>query len=137
LYKIAAKSIFCFEGGENLKFKMQKANLLADQIRGFSDFVQKCYQEKSGLILNHDKLYQVRSWVDEYKFRLLAAEMKRINTFDWDEKYTLLLVSRFSKGFSIIERYVENNSDDLFILTARMHTLKNCLKWFSHEHQSK
>ncbi|CAM3721384.1 hypothetical protein [Mesobacillus thioparans] len=120
-----------------MNFEMQKTNLLAENIRGFSDFVQKCYREKSGLILNHDKLYQVRSWVEEYKFQSLAAELKRINMFEWDEKYTLLLVDRFRKGFSIIERYVENNSDDLFILTARMHTLKNCLNWFRHEHQPK
>lgn len=108
-----------------MKFEMQKANMLAENIKGFADFVQKCYINKSGVILNHDKLYQVKLWVEEYKFHSLADELARINTFEWDEKYTLLLVNRFRKGLEIIEEYVEINYHDLFILTARLHLLKN------------
>ena len=108
-----------------MNFEMQKANLLAENIKGFAEFVQTCYKSKSGLILNLDKLYQVKLWVEEYKFQSLADEMLRINMYEWDEKYTLLLVERFWKGLRIIDDYVEHNQSDLFILTARLHTLKN------------
>nr|WP_286180770.1 hypothetical protein [Bacillus sp. ISL-37] len=110
---------------------MQKANLLAENIKGFADFVQECYKSESGLILNHDKLFQVKLWVEEYKFNQLADELARINMFEWDEKYTLLLVKRFWKGLRIIEDYVEHNQSDLFILTARIHTLRNLSALFS------
>ncbi|UYZ23839.1 hypothetical protein [Mesobacillus jeotgali] len=116
-----------------MNFEMQKANLLAENIKGFAEYVQKCYTSKSGLILNHDKLYQVRLWVEEYKFNQLAEELARINMFEWDEKYTLLLVERFWKGLVIIEDYVEHYHSDLFILTARIHTLKNLTALFSVE----
>ncbi|WLR57454.1 hypothetical protein LC048_11715 [Mesobacillus subterraneus] len=113
-----------------MKFEMQKANLLAENIKGFAEFVQKCSKSKSGLIINHDKLYQVKLWVEEYKFHQLAEEIARINTFDWDEKYTILLVERFLKGMQIIEVYVEHNQSDLFILTGRIHILKNLTALF-------
>ncbi|MFT9599126.1 hypothetical protein [Mesobacillus sp.] len=114
-----------------MNIEMQKANLLAENIKGFADFVQKCYKSKSGLILNHDKLYQVKLWVEEYKFYQLAEELARINMFEWDEKYTLLLVERFLKGLRIIDDYVEHYHSDLFILTARIHTLRNLSALFS------
>ncbi|MBT2642231.1 hypothetical protein J7I80_08340 [Bacillus sp. ISL-41] len=114
-----------------MNFEMQKANLLAENIKGFVEFVQKCYTNKSGLILNLDKLYQVKLWMEEYKFNQLAEELARINMFEWDEKYTLLLVERFWKGLVIIDDYVEYHHSDLFILTARIHTLKNLTALFS------
>jgi hypothetical protein len=114
-----------------MNFDMQKANLLAENIKGFAEFVQGCYNNKSGLILNHDKLYQVKLWVEEYKFNQLADELARINMFEWDEKYTFLLVERFTKGLRIIDDYVEYHHPDLFILTARIHTLKNLSALFA------
>lgn len=114
-----------------MNFEMQKANLLAENIKGFAGFVQRCYNSKSGLILNHDKLYQVKLWVEEYKFNQIAEELARINTFEWDAKYTSLLVERFWKGLRIIEDYVVHNQSDLFILTARIYTLKNLRALFS------
>ncbi|RSD28760.1 hypothetical protein [Mesobacillus subterraneus] len=111
-----------------MNFEMQKANLLAENIKGFVDFIKN--NEKTGLFLNHDKLYQVKLWVEEYKFRSLADELLRINMYEWDGKYTLLLVERFWKGFCIIEDYVETNLDDLFFLSGRTHTLKNLSGFF-------
>lgn len=108
-----------------MNFEMQKANMLAENIKAFADYVHKCHIQKTGLILNHDKLYQVKLWVEEYKFQSLADELLRINMFDWDEKYTLLLVGRFWKGLCIIDEFVAYNYGELFILTARIHTLKS------------
>ncbi|MFJ8258248.1 hypothetical protein ACIQ4Z_13350 [Peribacillus asahii] len=109
-----------------MNFEMEIAKMLAENIDGFVKFVYKHYQnKKNSLILNRDKLYQVKLLVEEFKFQILADELLRINRFIWNEEYTYLLVNRFRKGLSIIEEYVENNYDDLFILTARLHTLKS------------
>jgi len=109
-----------------MNFEMEIAKMLAENIDGFVKFVYKHYQnKKNSLILNRDKLYQVKLLVEEFKFQILADELLRINRFIWNEEYTYLLVNRFRKGLSIIDEYVENNYDDLFILTARLHTLKS------------
>lgn len=106
-----------------MNFNMKIANLLAKNIKEFVEFV-KSHEKKSHFILNMDKLYQVKLFVEEYRFQLLANELKRINQFSWNEKYTLLLVERFKKGLDVIDEYVERNYDDLFIFTARLETLK-------------
>ncbi|WP_342430735.1 hypothetical protein [Neobacillus sp. FSL H8-0543] len=100
---------------------MQKAIMLAENINGFIKFVHN----KKTVSLNSDKLYQVKLIMEDFKFQILADELLRINQFDWDEKYTLLLVDRFISGMNIIEEYVKNNYNDLFILSARIHTLKS------------
>lgn len=109
-----------------MNFEMEIAKMLAENIDGFVKFVHKHYQnKKNSLILNRDKLYQVKLLVEEFKFQILADELLRINRFIWNEEYTYLLVNRFKKGLSIIDEYIENNYDDLFIFTARLHTLKS------------
>ena len=108
-----------------MNFNMKIANLLAENINGFIEFVYKSQKNKSSLILNQDKLYQTRLFIEEFKLQILADELKRINKFSWNEQYTHLLVERFRKGLDVIDEYVERNYDDLFILTARLHTLKS------------
>ncbi|WP_102347733.1 hypothetical protein [Bacillus sp. Marseille-P3661] len=106
--------------------KMQKARLLAENIDHFIKFVYKNYEkEQNSLVLNRDKLYQLKLFVEEFKFQVLADELLRINQFAWDEKYTYLLVGRFKKGLNVIDEFVENNYNDLFIFTARLYTLKS------------
>jgi hypothetical protein len=102
-----------------MKFKMQKAIMLSENINGFIKFVQS----KRNFSINPDKIYQIKLIMEDFKFQILADELLRINQFDWDEKYTLLLVDRFISGMNIIEEYVKNNYNDLFILSARIHTL--------------
>jgi hypothetical protein len=104
-----------------MEFKMQKAIMLAENINSFIKFVH----HKRNFNINPDKLYQIKLIMEEFKFRILADELLRINQFDWDGKYTLLLVDRFISGMDIIEEFVKNNYNDLFILSARIHTLKN------------
>ena len=102
-----------------MEFKMQKAIMLAENINGFISFVHN----NKNVSLNSDKLYQIKLIMEDFKFQILADELLRINQFDWDEKYTLLLVDRFISGMNIIEEFVKNNYNDLFILSARIHTL--------------
>lgn len=114
-----------------MKFEMQKAILLAENINDFIKFVQKHYDNKDSGKFHHDKLYQVKLLIEEYKFQIIADELHRINVFDWNEKYTHYLVEWFIKGLAIINEYVQNHYDDLFLLTARLHTLKSLSLSFS------
>src|SRR3954468_9208102 len=107
-----------------MNFNMRIANLLAENINRFIEFVYS-QDKKRSFILNTDKLYQIRLFVEEFKLQLLADELQRINQFSWNEKYTHLLVERFRKGIDVIDEYVERNYDHLFIFTARLHTLKS------------
>jgi hypothetical protein len=107
---------------------MEKAKMLAKNIHDFIKYVGKSHKNSNSIGLNTDKLYQIKLWIEEFKFQIIADELLRINKFEWDEKYTYLLVDRFKKGFNIIDEYVKNNYNDLFIISARLYTLKNlCL----------
>ncbi|MGE7767260.1 hypothetical protein [Peribacillus sp. NPDC096540] len=109
-----------------MNFEMQIANMLAENINGFIQFVNKNHENKNNVFcLNTDKLYQLKLLVEEFKFQVLADELLRINRFTWDENYTHLLVDRFRNGMSIIDEYIENNYNDLFIFTARLYTLNS------------
>lgn len=108
-----------------MNFGMQKANMLAENINAFIKYVHKSYENKNSLILNRDKLYQIKLLIEEFKFQIIADELFRINKFSWDEKYTNLLVDQLKEGLNVIEEYVKNNNNELFILSSRIHTLKN------------
>ncbi|MEH7276423.1 hypothetical protein [Neobacillus vireti] len=110
--------------------EMQKAIILAENINDFIKFVQ--YQRtKNNFKIDNNKLLQIKFLIEEYKFQIIADELIRINQFDWNEKYTLYLVDEFQKGITIIDEYVKNNYNELFIVTARLYTLKNLYSSFS------
>lgn len=114
-----------------MKFEMQKANLLAENINGFIKYVQKSHANNNRTRFTPDKLYQIKLLNEEYKFQILADELIRINQFDWDGKYTHYLVDQFKEGLKIIAEYVKNNYDDLFLLTGRLYTLKSLSESFT------
>ncbi|MFZ7946020.1 hypothetical protein [Neobacillus sp. 19] len=111
-----------------MNFEMQKANMLAEEINGFIQYVQRCYKVENSLNPNKDKIYQIKLWMDDFKFHILADELHRINQYSWDEKYTFYLVDQFQQGINIIDEYVTNNYNDLFLFTARLYTLKNLIQ---------
>lgn len=108
-----------------MNFQRQKAILLAENINGLIKFVQKSHENKNDFRIHSEKLYQIKLIMEDFKFQIIADELMRINQFDWDEKYTHHLVDQFNKGMSIIEKYVKNSYNDLFLITARLYTLKN------------
>lgn len=114
-----------------MKFERQKAKMLADTINGFIKYVQKSNQNKNSIRFTPDKLYQIKLLIEEYRFQILADELIRINQFDWDGKYTYYLVDQFNEGLKIIEEYVKNNYDDLFLLSGRLYTLKSLIESFN------
>lgn len=111
-----------------MNFEMQKAIMLAEQINDFIQYVQSNFKIKDSLYPNKDRIYQIKLWMEEYKFQIIADELLRINQFSWDEKYTYYLVDQFQKGINIIDEYVSKNYDDLFLFTARLYTLKNVIQ---------
>ncbi|WP_419888140.1 hypothetical protein ACN6MT_22540 [Neobacillus niacini] len=113
-----------------MQSEMQKAIVLAENINGFIKFVQN-QRKTNNFRIENNKLLQIKYLIEEYRFQIVADELIRINKFDWDEKYTLYLVDQFQKGITIIDEYVKNNYNELFIITARLYTLKNLCNSFS------
>ncbi|MBY0147096.1 hypothetical protein [Neobacillus niacini] len=113
-----------------MNFERQKAMALAKNIKEFIEFIHR-QKNQNNFRIDTDKLFQVKLWIEEFKFQILADELIRINQFDWDGKYTFYLVDRFQQGITIIDEYVKNNYHELFILTARLYTLKNLSTAFS------
>ncbi|MEH7117522.1 hypothetical protein V7128_08895 [Neobacillus vireti] len=114
-----------------MKFEMQKATLLAENINDFIKYVQKNDTQKNSFRFNPDKLYQVKLLVEEFRFQMIAEELLRINKYSWDGKYTYYLVDCFKKGMDVINEYVKNNYEELYLLTARLYTLKDLAQLFS------
>ncbi len=106
-------------------YERNKAILLAENINSFIKILRQKHENKNNYRVQPDKLYQIKLLTEEYKFQIIADELLRINQYDWDGKYTYYLVDQFRQGMSIIDEYVQNNYDDVFLLTARIHTLKN------------
>ncbi|WP_338448771.1 hypothetical protein R4Z09_21505 [Niallia oryzisoli] len=115
-----------------MDFEREKANLLAENIKGFIQFVRKSYQQKNSYLSDPDKLYRLKLLIDEFHFQIIADELTRINKFVYDEKYTALLVNRFRKAIHMIGDYIEQNYNDLFIFTARLHTLRSISSSFTN-----
>jgi len=114
-----------------MKYEMQKAILLAENINGLIKYVQKSHYRRNSFRFHLDKLYQVKLLIEEFKFQIIADELLRINQYSWDGKYTHYLVGNFKKGLEIIDEYVSNHYEDLFLLTARLYTLKDLSQSFS------
>ena len=117
--------IHSFEGVGKMKFEMQKATMLAENITSFIRFVEAHYENKKAFYGQPDKWFQVKLFIEEFKFHIVASELLRINRFTWDEKYTKHLVNQIHEGMMVIEEYINRNYNDLFLLSGRIHTLKN------------
>jgi hypothetical protein len=120
-------------GDGEMNFEMQKANMLAENINGFIKYVQRSHENKNLLRFNPDKVYQIKLFMEEFKFQILADELLRINKYDWDGKYTHYLVDQFNEGIAIIDEFVKNNYNDLFLYTATLYTLMNLSQSFNRK----
>ena len=121
----------CYGGCEAINFEMQKANLLAENIKEFIKFVYRCYENETSIIVKKEKLYHIKLLFEEHRLSILSDELLRINKFSWDEKYTYYLVDEFQTGLTIIDEYVTYHENDLFIISARVYTLKSICASFN------
>ncbi len=117
-------------GDWEMNAEMQKAILLAENIKDFISFINKNL-DNNIFYMDRDKLNQIKLIAEDFKFHILADELKRINRFVWDPKYTHYLVDRFLKGLRIIDEFTERNYNSLFMVTGRLYTLKNLSTSFS------
>lgn len=115
-----------------LNFDRMKANLLAENIRGFWEYVHKSYRENNTNLSHPEKLYRLKNLVEEFKLNIIADELIRINRFLYEEKYTAELVNDFRSAIDIIGEYVDLNVDDLFIFTPRLYTLRSMCHSFTN-----
>ncbi|MDM5225917.1 hypothetical protein QUF73_06785 [Cytobacillus sp. NJ13] len=115
-----------------MQYEMEKANLLAENIKDFIAFINKNL-ERNIFYMDTDKLQQIKLISEDFKFHILADELFRINRFVWDPKYSIYLVSRFVKGLTIIDEYVQRNYNSLFMVSGRLYTLKNLSSLFSND----
>ena len=114
-----------------MNFEKEKADMLAENIKGFIYYVQLSHQKNNIHLSNPDKLYRLKLLLHEFQFRIIADELLRINRFIFDEKYTSILVNHFRKGIQVIGEYIENNYNDLYIFTPRLYTLRSIGNSFS------
>ena len=108
---------------------MTMANLLADNVNSLIDLVRR-HEKKQSFLLDQDKWYQVRLFLEDFRFHIVADELHRINTFCWNESYTKLLVTDVRKGLAVIDEFTERNYNDLFLLTAKLYTIKQLCQFF-------
>jgi hypothetical protein len=114
-----------------LNFEMEKANMLAENIKSFVAFVHKHYQENNIYLSNPDKLYRLKLLIEEFQFHIIADELLRINKFIYDEQYTGILLNDFRKGIHTIGEYIDHNDNDLYIFSARLYTLRSICSSFN------
>ncbi|MGN1402044.1 MAG: hypothetical protein ACI4XL_11120 [Bacillus sp. (in: firmicutes)] len=107
--------------------RMAMANLLADNVDGFIQFVSHNLNNESVFVKDTNKIIQLSLLINEYKFQLVSDELHRINQFHWNEKYTHLLAEDLLRGVTVIDEFVERNNQELFIFSARLHTIKNLI----------
>ncbi|WP_428908170.1 hypothetical protein [Niallia sp. Krafla_26] len=118
------KNIYNGQRGEGIVYQMDKANLLAQSIKGFVQYVQKSYLENNRNLSHPDKLYRLKLLVEEYKLLILSDELMRINRFVYEKDYTKILVDRIRKAIKEVGEYIDQNDNDLFIFTARLKALR-------------
>ena len=84
-----------------MNFEKEKADMLAENMRGFIQYVQLSYQLNNSHLSNPDKLYRLKLLLQEFQFRIIADEVLRINRFIFDEKYTAILVNVLERVFKL------------------------------------
>ncbi|ALC92822.1 hypothetical protein AM500_14535 [Bacillus sp. FJAT-18017] len=100
---------------------MRRAILLSENIEAFVKYIIK--HQEGNIVPEKSMAFQLKLFVEEYKFSVIASELKRINQFDWDENYSLYLIDLLRKGLAPIAEYIERNYSELFLFSAKLHTL--------------
>ncbi|MFC5734606.1 hypothetical protein [Cytobacillus gottheilii] len=102
-----------------MDIQMQKANMLADQVRDFILLVQEKHKQDEGI-------FHIKLLIEDFKLRVLSDELKRINRYEWDGKYSYYLVKRLKKGFQVIEEYIQGR-EELYLIHGRLYTINKGL----------
>jgi hypothetical protein len=109
---------------------MRKANLLAENLQGLIDLVNKTYHHHTYFVPNQDVLYRLHALVGEFRFQILADELLRLNKYSWDEKQTVDIIEKLDKKIAIIDEFIRNNYNDLFLFSGRVHSIRSIMDSF-------
>ncbi|WP_421385332.1 hypothetical protein ACOJQI_11375 [Bacillus salacetis] len=120
-----------------MNFNMERAKLLTMNLQGFIDLVNRTYEQHSYIVLNQDLLYRLKLLVEEYRFQLLADELKRLTRYEGEEKQTLMNIEKVKEKISIIDDFIQVNYDDLFIFSGRVHSIRSIIDMFEEKEDVK
>ncbi|EDL66616.1 hypothetical protein [Bacillus sp. SG-1] len=110
-----------------MNFNLQKAKLLTVNLQGFIDLVSRIHDQQSNIVVNQDILYRLKLLVEEFRLQLLADELKRLTKFDGEERQTLLNTEKVNEKIIIIDDFIQQNYDDLFIFSGRVHSIRSII----------
>ncbi|MGD6801925.1 hypothetical protein FZC79_19980 [Rossellomorea vietnamensis] len=110
-----------------MNFNMSSAKLLALNLQGFLDLVDRTYRQHSFIVLNQDILYRLKLLVEEFRLQVLTDELVRLTKYEDEERQTLVNIEKVHEKVLIIEEYIENNYDDLFLFSGRVHSIRSII----------
>lgn len=102
---------------------MSSAKLLALNLQGLLDLVERTFQKNSFIVLNQDILYRLKMLVEEYRLQALTDELVRLTKYEDEEKQTLVNIDKVHEKMIIIEEFIEHNYDDLFLFSGRVYSI--------------
>ena len=111
-----------------MNFNMQKAKLLTVNLQGFIDLVSRIHDHHSNTVVNQDILYRLTLLVEEFKLQILADELKRLTKFVGEERQTLLNIEKVNEKIIIIDDFIQQNYDDLFIFSGRVYSIRSIIE---------
>ncbi|WP_456274830.1 hypothetical protein [Bacillus sp. AK031] len=114
-----------------MSFNRQMAKLLALNLQGFIDLVDRTYRQPSAIVLNQEILYRLKLLVEEFRFQILTDELLRLSKYEGEDKQTLMNIEKVNEKIAIMEEFVEQNYDDLFLFTGRIHSIRSIINTFN------
>jgi hypothetical protein len=116
-----------------MNFNTERAKLLAVNLQGFIDLVDRTVEQHSFIVLNKDILYRLKLLVEEFRFQILADELFRLTKYESEEKQTLMNIEKVNEKIVILEEFVQQNYDDLFIFSGRVHSIRSIIEMFNEQ----
>lgn len=115
-----------------MNFNMVSAKLLALNLQGFLQLVERTNTQHSFIVLNKENLYRLRLLVEEFRLQALTEELLRLTKYEGEERQTLMNVEKISEKMMIIEEFVADNYDDLFIFSGRVYSIRSIIEGFNN-----
>ncbi|MGM0845715.1 MAG: hypothetical protein ACQEUT_12115 [Bacillota bacterium] len=106
-----------------MNFKINYAKMIAENLQGFLDLVNRTYDHHSYYVLHQDTLYRLKLLVEEFRLKTFAEELFRLTKYETEEKQILMNIEKVHEKMIILEEFIENNQNDLFIFTGRVHSI--------------
>lgn len=110
-----------------MNFNLERAKLLTLNLQGFIDLVSRIHDHQSSMGVIQDVLYRLKLLVEEFRLQILADELKRLTKFVGEERQTLMNIEKVKEKMIIIDDFIQQNYDDLFIFSGRVHSIRSII----------